>query len=227
MKQSLSVIAGVTLALLTMISPSASFAEEREGYQISSGADWRSYGLYSTRWGFGYNLEVAKIFYATNRAELTAGGRVAYYPNERAYRWTFGSAIGEVGRDNRLFYAGLPLVARYHFSEGGFAPFAEFKNLLDVRVLQQTEKPDTGSVCFSSGFGPQTCRKKDELEEVAGNSLVVWRQAVSLGFRIRLRERSILLSEGIQWDVTPARESISYGPPVRGLYLSSKLGLSF
>ena len=211
------------LALLFVALPASAGAGE--AYQIRAGGDWRSYSLSSTHYTFGYNLEAAKIFYATSRAEFTAGGRLAYYPNQRDYAWSNGSMILEYYKDNRLFYAGVPLTARYHFSTGRFAPFVELKNLLDVRVLQQTEDRDIEPYCF--GLPPQTCVDQDDAKEVAQNTLLVWRQILAFGLRMRLKETSFLLSEGIQWDVTPSREPGNYTPPARGLYLSTNLGISF
>ena len=221
--KTLSFVTATACALL--ILPPPLLAEGNEGYQVSGGADWRPYGIHSAKSGFGYNIEAAKIIHAGNRTEVTAGARAAYFPNERAYRWTNGSLILERARENRIFYAGIPLTLRYYFSSGRFAPFGEIKNLLDIRVLQQTKAGDTATSCF--GSSPETCLEAEDFREASENSLLVWRQTLALGLRMRLRTTSLLLREGVQWDATPNREAVFLGPPVRGLYLSTNLGISF
>ena len=227
----LSFLTTLTILFFLLTLPSAYPTDDKEGYQVKLGTDWRPYGVYSPKSGFGYNVEAAKIVYTTERSEFTIGTRIAYYPNERAYSWSNGSRTFGYARENRLYYVGIPLSARYHFSEKQFSPFVEMKNSLDVRVREQTEDAEPKTTCFGdsrSGIGsPQTCIDEGDFKEVAKNRLLVWRQAIALGVRVRLGETSILLSEGILWDVTPNREAVFLGPTTRGFYLSTNLGLSF
>jgi hypothetical protein len=117
------------------------------------------------------------------------------------------------------------LTLRHHFSGEGISPFVEIKNLLDVRVWQQTEEKVFPRICY--GTFTQTCVDNSDYREASKNNLLVWRQTFAAGLRVRMGKHSWIWSEGVQWEVTPGRETSRFGPPARGIYLASTAGFTF
>lgn len=221
-------------ALATLLSVASAGAEgtppeQETRNEIRAGADWRFYGQFSDQSGFAYHLELARAVKTWERSRLAVGGRVMWSPNQRIYGVvTENGASFAVSRETRLLHVGVPLTFRHAFSDGGVAPFFEFRNIVDIKVLERTESRPFATTCMGPSWD-ETCYGPEDYEESARNYPVIVRQGLALGLRKRLGGAALSLSQGVRWDLTPSRgETPHGGGSRREIVLSAtSLGLEF